>query len=94
MHDSTLHSIDKEHEKNHDCSNYQMDDYSECVWLHNLSQVPVFVTSPTLEPIPSESKEINPVKPRDQSIFSLAPEDSDHCCNRNASFNGKNLKIL
>lgn len=25
----------------------------EYVWLHNLSQIPVFVTSPTLEPLPS-----------------------------------------
>ena len=25
----------------------------EYVWLHNLSQIPVFVTSPTLEPVPS-----------------------------------------
>ena len=36
----------------------------EFVWLHNLSQIPVFVTSPTLEPVPSspELRKSNPVK--------------------------------
>ena len=71
-----------------------MDNCGECVWLHNLSQVPVFVTSPTLEPIPSESNEINRVNLRDQSILSLSPENSDGCYNRNSSLSGKYLKVF
>ena len=42
--------------------NCQMDAQGECVWLHNLSQIPVFVTSPTLGPIPSNPTEISTVK--------------------------------
>ena len=42
--------------------NCQKDAQGECVWLHNLSQIPVFVTSPTLGPIPSNPTEITTVK--------------------------------
>ena len=36
----------------------------EYVWLHNLSQVPVFVTSPTLEPLPSSSESMKINRPK------------------------------
>ena len=34
--------------------NCQTSTGGECVWIYNQSQVPIFVTSPTLEPIPSD----------------------------------------
>ena len=91
---SSLHSINKEPDKNYYCSNYQMDNYGECVWLHNLSQVPVFVTSPTLEPIPSESNEINPVTLSGKRTLSLPPENLEDICNPNSPLSGKNLKVI
>lgn len=36
----------------------------EYVWLHNLSHVPVFVTSPTLEPLPSLPDPIKMNRPK------------------------------
>ena len=71
-----------------------MDNYGECVWLHNLSQVPVFVTSPTLEPIPSESNEINPVTLSDKRTHLLPPENLEDICSPNSPPSGKNLKVI
>ena len=47
--------ITEDEAKKRDDWNRQMPTNGDCVWLHNVSQVPVFVTSPTLEPIPYES---------------------------------------
>ena len=55
----------------------QMSEEGESVWLHNLSQVPVFVTSPTLEPIPKDSSECSPIKHSNTGISSHKKEVSE-----------------
>ena len=89
-----FHSTNNEQERNNDCLNCQMNNSGECVWLHNLSQVPVFVTSPTLEPIPFDSSKNKPLKSSDKNILSVHAEYSDESYKRSSSHSGKNFKDL
>ena len=55
--------------------NCQTSTEGECVWLYNQSQIPVFVTSPTLEAIPSEQLQNIPKESETNSMLSQKAHD-------------------
>ena len=79
-----LKSIDKDIKKMTDHKNCPNPDMGECIWLQNVSQVPVFVTSPTLEPFPQVP---------DNSKTSRTGRFDDEYKNVKTSLNGKDIKI-
>ena len=87
--------LELQHVKTHqkekrDNLNCQMSTKEECVWLYNQSQIPVFVTSPTLEPIPSDPmKNISPIKHKNPNITSQLQDESNYYSKRNPSVLGK-----
>ena len=83
-----LKSIDKDIKEMTYHKNCPIRDVGECIWLQNVSQVPVFVTSPTLEPfpqVPDNSKLRASNDPRTGRF-------DDECENVKTSLNGKDIE--
>ena len=87
-----LKSIDKDIKKMTDHNNCPNPDMGECIWLQNVSQVPVFVTSPTLEPFPQVPDNSKLRTPSDSSTSRTGRFDDEYK-NVKTSLIGKDIKI-
>ena len=87
-----LKSIDKDIKEMRDHKNCPNPDMGECIWLQNVSQVPVFVTSPTLEPFPQVPDHSKLRTPSDSSTSRTGRFDDEYK-NVKTSLNGKGIKI-
>ena len=84
-----LESMDKDIKVMTDNKNCLSRDVGECIWLQNVSQVPVFVSSPTLEPFPR----VPDISKLRTSSDSRTGRFDDEYKNVKTSLNGKDIKI-
>ena len=86
-----LKSIDKDIKEMTDDKNCPIRNMGDCIWLQNVSQVPVFVTSPTLEPFP-QVPDNSKLRASSASSTSQTDRFDDEYKNIKTSLNGKDTK--